>query len=129
MNREIWKPVLGYEEIYEVSNQGRVCRTKRGNSTYPGREVKAVPVRGYMRLNLFKSGKCIQCSVHRIVYEAFNGAIPSGMQINHLDGNPRNNNLENLEMCTPLENVRHSIEVLGRQGGCKKHSVATRTEN
>lgn len=46
--------------------------------------------------------------VHRIVYEAFVGEIPKGLQINHMDGNKQNNHISNLELCTPSENTKHA---------------------
>jgi len=52
---------------------------------------------------------------HRLVWEYFNGAIPSGLEINHKDGNRQNNELKNLELVTRSENIKHSYEVLGRK--------------
>ena len=45
--------------------------------------------------------------IHRIVWEAFRGKIPAGMEINHLDENPANNWIENLEVCTRKENLNY----------------------
>jgi len=47
---------------------------------------------------------------HRMIYEYFNGAIPEGYVINHLDGNKQNNNITNLQMTTVKENARHAGE-------------------
>lgn len=58
--------------------------------------------------------------VHRVVYETFIGNIPKNFVINHINGNKRDNRLENLEAITSSENRLHSIEVLNnnRYGGC-----------
>src|SRR5574343_1477154 len=47
--------------------------------------------------------------VHRLVYEAFNGPIPAGLQINHIDGNKKNNAISNLEAVTQSENFKHAF--------------------
>lgn len=47
--------------------------------------------------------------VHRVTYEAWVGRIPNKMQINHIDGDPLNNHLENLEVVTPEENIAHAV--------------------
>lgn len=48
--------------------------------------------------------------VHRLVWETFNGGIPEGLIINHLDGNKKNNDLSNLELMTHSENIRHAFD-------------------
>lgn len=50
-------------------------------------------------------GKSLYC--HRVIYEMFNGPIPAGMIIDHLDGNPHNNRIENLRLVTFIENSRN----------------------
>src|ERR1044072_2359706 len=61
--------------------------------------------RSYRYLNLCKGGKPTIYMVHRIVLEAFVGPRPAGMECRHLDGNPGNNNLSNLQWGTPLQNA------------------------
>lgn len=104
---EEWKPIPGYEGLYEVSNEGRV-RSLNYHREGEVKGLKAGKARGdYLRVQLYKDGKGKNRPVHRLVYEAFNGPIPPGMQINHLDEVKTNNWLGNLEVCTPSENVNY----------------------
>ena len=62
---------------------------------------------GYYKVQLCWNSKYKNYYVHRLIWEAFNGPIPKGMQINHKDENKRNNCLSNLEMVTPQYNVTY----------------------
>lgn len=93
---EIWKTIAERPK-YEVSNRGRVRR--EGRILRP-RTHKA----GYKFVLL--QGR--EYYVHRIVAAAFLGDIPPGFQVNHLDKNPKNNVVTNLEICTPKENLLHA---------------------
>jgi len=116
MSLEIWKPVVGYEGLYEVSNLGRVRSLTRLETyfsrtlgeclrTSKGRILRPSPTRdGYLLVVLYRSGKQKYVYVHRLVMAAFVGACPSELQINHKDENTFNNCLENLEYCTQLYN-------------------------
>lgn len=102
---EIWKPVVGYYGLYEVSSFGRV-RSLNYNKTGTGKIMKPnKSKKNYLRVELWKNRKQQRFFVHRLVWEAFNGPIPEGMQCNHLDENPQNNRLENLSLVTPKENI------------------------
>ena len=66
---------------------------------------------GYMRITLTQNGKPLKSfCTHRLVYECINGPIPDGMQINHIDSNRQNNCIDNLELVTPSENLKHAHE-------------------
>lgn len=108
MEKEIWKPIRGYEGLYEVSNLGRVRRLWPISGHY--RMLKTflrTHALGYSAVNLSKYGEMKMFSVHRLVAEAF---IPNPFgfpQVNHKDENPRNNNVENLEWCDQNYNVNY----------------------
>lgn len=108
---EIWKDVLGFEGRYQVSNQGRIKSLNYSHS----RKEKILrqyihSVYGKNRIykqhyiKLIKNGIRKTCFIHRLVWEAFNGPIPAGYQIDHKDNNPENNSLDNLQCITPSEN-------------------------
>lgn len=107
MENEIWKPVLGYEENYFVSNKGRV-KNKKGYIMKPLNNAK-----GYLRAQL-SFGKPTKKFIHRMVWESFNGSIPEGMQINHLNEIKSDNRLENLSLCTPKENTNYGTCIARR---------------
>ena len=95
--KEIWKPVLGFEGRYEVSNLGNVKSLIRNRLLKPATNQK------YLYVILGKNTN--RKYVHRAVWEAFNGPIPDGLQINHIDENKLNNSLTNLSLVTPRENM------------------------
>ncbi len=96
----IWKPILGYEDCYSVSDTGQVART----STY-GTSPRSVwkqlaprPKRGgYLTFHLCKDGVRKDPLAHRLVWEAFNGQIQKDLEINHINGSKTDNRIENLE--------------------------------
>lgn len=95
---EIWKPVVGYEGLYEVSNLGSVR----------GKRIKTPQInnRGYLTVLLYKNGNGARKTVHRIVATAFI-ENPLGLnEINHIDENKLNNFVGNLEWCNHQSNVK-----------------------
>jgi hypothetical protein len=116
---EIWKDVVGFEGIYEVSNHGRI-RSKEGKVTHSKKHGKRVwksrilkdktPNGREYRVTLWKDKKPYTRLAHRVVAEAFLPKVEGKNSINHKDGNPKNNHVENLEWCTHLENNRHAFE-------------------
>ena len=116
---EKWKPIKGYEGLYEVSDFGRIKSTRRQGA--PGGEKKLTENQdGYLRVKLCKDGIDRRFMVHRVVYEAFVGGIPDGREINHIDENKKNNRLCNLEVVTHVENVRHGTGIERMKNGHKK---------
>ena len=107
MIEEIWKDIKGFEGIYQVSNLGRVKSLKR---PYRLKEKIKKPTRdryGYYQVRLCKQSIGKGYLVHRLVWEAFNGHIPEGYEINHLDERPVNNALSNLSLVTHRENLNY----------------------
>lgn len=100
---EQWKIVQDFEN-YLISNLGNV-------KTVNGKPKKIVyDNKGYGRVELWKNNKGRKFRVHRLVAEAF---IPNPLgkeQVNHIDGNKKNNCVSNLEWVSPKENIRHAIE-------------------
>jgi hypothetical protein len=111
---ELWKPILGYEDCYAVSDQGRVKRTANFGSRSKGLLAPRPKKGGYITFHLCKDGIRKDPVAHRLVWEAFNGPVPAGMELNHLNGKTADNRLCNLEVCTKSQNMQHSFRVLGR---------------
>lgn len=103
---ENWKPIEGYEGVYEVSDHGRVRNIKRG-----GRFMTASKVsHGYLAFNLSKNGKTHSILAHRLVATTFIPNPENKSQVNHKDMDKSHNTVENLEWVTPQENLDHATK-------------------
>lgn len=105
----------------------------KGNQYFKGkiRKVQQHPS-GYLVIGLRKKGKKFKVYViHRLMWEAFRGPIPKNMQINHKNGIKTDNNLNNLELVTHAENIRHAARtgllrpVQGTKHWCNKLNERT----
>lgn len=124
MNIEIWKDVVGFEGLYEVSNFGRVRSVE--HTTFVQREKDLIPYNhlqkqkilsqrtgktGYVKVNLYRntvrSRSMKTALVHRLVAEAFIDNPNNYKHINHKDENKENNCAENLEWCTAKYNLNY----------------------
>jgi hypothetical protein len=103
--REIWKPVVGFEGLYEVSNRARIRSLKQN----PALVMKAKPNSEYKEVKLRRNGQSVMKYVHLAMLEAFVGRCPNGMECRHLNGNPRDNRLSNLAWGTHAQNTGDSI--------------------
>jgi len=104
---EEWRPVVGYEGYYDVSNQGNIRSVKRvvkcGKQTMTVRESIMHPQvdnSGYLCFSARKDGSFKKVYVHRCVAEAFLNQEDQKDEINHKDGNKTNNCVDNLEWAT-----------------------------
>lgn len=114
---EIWKPVIGYEGLYKVSNTGFVKRLK-GYQAVKERVLRFNVIKRYHVVKLSKNSIKKNHFVHRLVAEAF---IPNPLNkpfINHVDANPSNNKESNLEWCTQSENINHAFKI-GTKKPCR----------
>lgn len=121
MNEEIWKPVVGHEGWYEVSNLGRVRRCTI---------LKPQVIRGgYLYVNLKKRCKSTKGIIHSMVLKAFVGPRGDDKVCRHKDGVRTNNSLINLEWGTQKENIsdkkKHGTHFMG---ATHHNSVLTESE-
>ena len=121
---EVWRPVVGHEDGYEVSNLGRVrsigrlVETASGARKYKGVIRKqSLGSHGYMVVSLSRVGRVVVECVHRLVLEAFVGPCPEGMEACHGPEGAFDNSVGNLRWDTRLENLRdqdrHGTRALG----------------
>ncbi len=110
---ELWKDVIGYEKLYQVSNLGRIKSLKYKNKFNIEKIIKPRDVgRGYLAVILYKNKKIKNLYVHRLVAQAFILKSENKLYVNHKDGIKYNNNVNNLEWCTQSENVKHFFNKL-----------------
>ena len=106
---EEWRDIKGYENLYQVSNKGRVKSLGNGKSNYSKERLLKTRKnkRGYIQVNFSKDGKIKMFYVHRLVAETFIPNPNNYPVINHRDETPCNNCVENLEWCTQKYNVNY----------------------
>ena len=105
---EVWKDIEGFENVYQVSNMGRVRSLKKGKvyifKTY-------LDTHGYPYVLLYvgrENGRMKHFKTHRLVAKAFCDGYAKGMVVDHLDGDKTNNVWTNLEWVTSGENNRRA---------------------
>jgi predicted XRE-type DNA-binding protein len=126
--KEVWKKLVGYEGLYDISSRGRVKRLRRvvkikkSNGSYydyiiTERILKnSLTTYGYYKISLGPKKDRKSVLVHRLVGITFLVNIDNKPQINHIDGDKTNNNVENLEWVTNQENAIHAHKTGLRKG-------------
>lgn len=128
-----WRPIKGFEGIYEVSDNGdiksldrTITVTKDGKlhtAHIDGKLLNGwVDSHGYRRVNIKRKGML----VHRIVAKTFIDNKAGYSQINHIDGNKLNNNINNLEWCDNKHNAAHNFKSLNKK---QNRRIGVRAEN
>lgn len=121
---ETWKPVVGYEGLYEVSDHGRVKNAQTGAIKSQNKSKED----NRMRVMIWRNGKQKCAKVHRLVLIAFVGPNPLGHECCHNDGDATNNFLRNLRWDTPsanqLDRVKHGTSNQGEQCASAKLTEA-----
>ena len=109
-SREVWKDVVGYEGLYQVSNFGNV-KSLGNNFTRKERFLKLSPQsKGYLTVVLQKNATRKMVLVHRLVAEHFIDNSESKPQVNHINGDKTDNRVENIEWVSHRENLDHAIK-------------------
>ncbi|MFJ4768501.1 HNH endonuclease signature motif containing protein [Streptomyces uncialis] len=131
-------PVPGTDGRYVASSDGRVFGPRRELKPQfrAGRRIRHLPGKGHLKVSLFRDGRQFDRSVHRTIYEAFVGEVTEGLVLRHMDGDPSNNDVSNLAVGTPADNIRdrdrHGRTVSGSAHGCARltdadvHSIRDR---
>lgn len=132
IQREIWKPVVGFEGFYEVSSRGNVRSCEREH-TYDDKRVGTITRRRksqtiaqakrgkYRSALLSKNGERTSHLTHKLVIEAFTGPRPDGLEVRHLNGIASDNSASNLCYGTKLENAADR-DAHGRTYRGEKHA-------
>lgn len=116
LDGETWKDIVGYEGIYQISNLGRVKSLSRVLH-YPGKSIQTqgkilLPFTAshhYLYVTLVKDKKKTKKGIHRLVGEAFIPNPESLPEIDHINGNPKDNNVSNLRWCSHKSNQNNPI--------------------
>ena len=128
---ERWRWVPGYEGLYQVSDHGQVLSMARPKVPQDHLLKQQSTRTGYMTVSLWQNGRAWLITVHRLVLIAFTGPCPDGQEARHLDGNPANNLLPNLQWDTDaangLDRVRHGTSTPGSRNPMAKLSEAAVT--
>ena len=112
---EEWKPIKGYEGLYEVSNYGKVKSLSKlsGTCLRKDRELSLnrLSIDGYVRIALTRSYDVYEAKMHRLVAEHFIPNPECKETVNHIDGNKQNNRVDNLEWADRHEQLQHAYNL------------------
>jgi len=128
MESEVWKDIQGFEELYQISNLGRVKSLKKSMNRKNSILIlknKTTPT-GYIYVNIYKNKKCYTKYIHRLVAQYFIFNSNEYNEVNHIDGVKNNNSINNLEWCSHKFNIQHALyNGLIKTGSKNKLSVIT----
>lgn len=123
---ETWKPVVGFEGWYEVSDHGRVRRVSSAMGTRSGKILKPWFTSGYPTVSLSIQRQVTKRLVHVLVAQVFLEPQPSiKYEVNHKDGNRDNPRAKNLEWMTRSENLSHGRRTHGSWGTVRLNEEKT----
>jgi hypothetical protein len=108
--KEIWKKIKKYPN-YMVSNYGRIKREPPYFISLSGLIKPQLTNNGRFRVPLCKNNKFKKFLVSRLVAQAFLPNLQNLPEVNHIDGNPKNNKVSNLEWCTRSYNMLHAFKI------------------
>jgi hypothetical protein len=113
-----WRPVVGYEGLYEVSSNGEVKSVKTQRVLKPCKDNI-----GYLRVYLSNGGLVKYFRIHRLVASAFIKNETDKKDVNHINGIKEDNKLSNLEWATRSENIQHAWAIGLNEGLRNKMSI------
>ena len=106
---EYWKPIPGFEGLYEVSDQGRV-KSLLGRVRPKGHILKPIPhANDYLYVSLYRDHQGYPYHIARLVLQAFVGEPIDVIYVNHKNLDRTDNRLCNLEWVTPKQNAQHAL--------------------
>lgn len=121
---ERYLDIPGYEGYYQASNHGNIKSVRNDKIL-----AQSVNNNGYMLVSISVNGKHEMKTVHRLVAKAFISNPKGYRDVNHIDGNKKNNKSENLEWVKHSDNIKHSYHVLKqKRNNVKVRCVDTQRE-
>lgn len=135
--QELWKNVIDFEELYQVSNFGNIRRhpDKQSKNKYripkPLERKTAINHLGYRYATLCKDGKSCKKTIHQLVAAAFIVGFKYGNMVNHINGIKLDNSLANLEISNSTHNNTHAhfLGLLPKPGKSIYRNVSIKIDN
>lgn len=133
---EEWRPIVGYEGYYEISNQGnvksltRIIPGKHGSQTVAGKPKRIFKLKtGYWIVNLSKDGTNKTHLIHRLVGQAFVENPYEYDEIDHIDRDSDNNTSSNLRWATRSMNIQNRNPIMTELGKSEQRYIIITKEN